>query len=466
MAANTVNKIPLPLPIQIPLPLAPLCDKKVAQPSSVVDTKSVDVESKFDINVKPEFCKCPCSHCNANSNHVQWKGLDSKQIPIDGNDLRSEKSIPKEYLAVLDDQGASKMTAINWDHDGFAIHDYGNGREFQGFRRARLNHINPGYMLNHGVQDGELRFINFDDLIPKELVKRVCIAGGAVLNNMVACGFGDIDFYPIGTPEENEKTVRQLLHYWNYRCVGGSFNRTERSISFIGSNGEKNSGFTTSLQIILINNKSIDEVVSNFDIDCVKVAYYNGSYYWNKFSEYSIKTGSNVVIDIGVSDDSFAHRLIKYGKRGFRVLIPDYIPRIEDQITAIKCYKKYKMVSGLTELLVAHYDQSYKRGHDDERGSACYDRKVHILEDKDGNNVIVDCEKGMRLLARVEEGKQVSLFGYSTDRIEYVFNPPCELHEVADRCEVTRMVPFKLLDDLSHTKRPFTWPEFIYRMVY
>lgn len=153
MAANSVENIP-----SIPLIPVEMWD----QVPTVVTTPS-KVESASEVNVRPDFCDSPCSHCAANKSHVQWKGLDAKQIPFEENDLRTEKSIPKGYLAVLNDPNAAKLTTINW-HGGFAIHDYGNGREFHGFKKARLNHINPGFMLNHGVQDDKMRFINFDDL--------------------------------------------------------------------------------------------------------------------------------------------------------------------------------------------------------------------------------------------------------------------------------------------------------------
>lgn len=295
---------------------------------------------------------------------------------------------------------------------------------------------------------------------------RVCVAGGAVLHNMIECGYGDIDFFPIGTPEENMRTIMRLLGYWNYKFSNGRYTRSDRVIEFEGtvkSSDTNHFRVLRQLQIILMNNASVDEVISTFDIDCVKVAYYNGLYYYNEYSKYAIRTASNVITDISVSDESFAHRLIKYGKRGFRTLIPGYIPLIEDQITAMQCYNRYKTVSGLTELLVANYKPNYERSQRDVRGNAAYNGKIGILRTVDDKKVTMRTT-GLTPLVSYENGKQVALIGYRTDSLEAVYKPPAELDEVADNCKVTRLTPFKLTDDLKSTRRPFTWPEFIYRM--
>ena len=173
------------------------------------------------------------------------------------------------------------------------------------------------------------------------------IAGGAVLalltnENITDDDFGDFDIFLYGLTERQYN--KKLVEIYNafkqisddILCV-----RTKRAITFICT-GQRH------MQIIIKSHDNVNDIFSNFDIDCCCLAYNGEHVLMNERSIKAIATKINTT-DLTLSSRSYEYRLAKYGKRGYAV----YVDNLEYEKINCQIYSKNVTYStGLAKLLI------------------------------------------------------------------------------------------------------------------
>ena len=139
------------------------------------------------------------------------------------------------------------------------------------------------------------------------------VAGGSVLASLTKTSFGDIDYFYIG-----DKSLHETVDDWIEEakiCADESLHYTGKTISSIYSDSISPS------QLILRRYRSVEEILLDFDLDCIRCATVGGKFYVTPTWLYSITHGT-IFIDLNFYTPAFHHRLVKYFTRGFDIWLP------------------------------------------------------------------------------------------------------------------------------------------------
>lgn len=172
------------------------------------------------------------------------------------------------------------------------------------------------------------------------------VAGGSILGlltkeNIENKDFGDFDIFLYGLTER-EYNSKIIEIYNNFKKVQQDFLciRSLRAITFIFGPMKRY------IQVILKSYDSINQIIDNFDIDCVCVAYDGNNVWCNERSYQAITTGINDV-KLEFSSASFEYRLAKYGSRGFGV----HVKYDKEKINSSLYKTNHSNLHGLARLL-------------------------------------------------------------------------------------------------------------------
>lgn len=188
----------------------------------------------------------------------------------------------------------------------------------------------------------------------------VVVAGGSILTMLTAeklgdankmqqwfdktDNFGDIDIFLYGL-SDRQATKKLYDIYDNIKkimktevyCVRGP-----RAITFVSKYPYRH------IQVILKNFSSVAEILNSFDVDCCCVAYDGNNVWTNERAMRAINQKINVV-DLTKSSASYEYRLAKYGRRGFKVVVPSFDEaNVNEQIYLKPPYQ----LRGLAKLVV------------------------------------------------------------------------------------------------------------------
>ena len=102
-------------------------------------------------------------------------------------------------------------------------------------------------------------------------------------------------------------------------CMGGCL---EEDSDEFGGNMPGSSAFQRNIQLVILQHKSIGEVIFNFDLDCCRVAFDGHQVYATPSSLRALQTGMNLFDPEQMSGPDFANRAAKYAHRGFPLAVP------------------------------------------------------------------------------------------------------------------------------------------------
>ena len=281
------------------------------------------------------------------------------------------------------------------------------------------------------------------------------VAGGSVLaiytNDQVkAESFSDIDIFLYGLSERgyNSKLIEIYNSFRQVYTGEIQISRTQWAVTFIFGGGIKN------VQIIVRGYNSELDVLNSFDIDCCKVGY-NGSrvfgtpeFYRALYTGYNYVSGSNISL-------SYETRLAKYGRRGFKVYIPEYdSSRLNNQIFKFPSTS----VHGLARLLVLEKSDStltnemYKDAMDFFQGTmrrninlkTSYDRILSVPESKESGyepktRKEIDYSKKPKSIAkelREENTKASCRLFFVSDSISEIISGPSSPDVCSDKMKI------------------------------
>nr|QBK91326.1 MAG: hypothetical protein LCPAC202_03000 [Pithovirus LCPAC202] len=174
------------------------------------------------------------------------------------------------------------------------------------------------------------------------------MAGGYVVNcylKLLGCktqrvSCQDIDLFLTGqaasSPEKASEVVTKLEKIY-FKCCDSLMNflssrsRTVNCINFyIGDNAGRGSNNIAQVILRLYNHPS--EVLHGFDLGSCQLAYDGKDVFTTSAGLLAIKMGINVV-DMTRRRDTYEKRLLKYVKRGFKIVFPNLSP------ASLKCKK-------------------------------------------------------------------------------------------------------------------------------
>ncbi len=198
-----------------------------------------------------------------------------------------------------------------------------------------------------------------DELFEGKYNKNIFVAGGYVYNLMMGISIfnSDIDiFLHSCDPDKAEEIINEI-----YRLVSEFHkvfvvSRTKNAITF-----KTNSEF----QVILRLYKSPSEILHGFDVDCCCVGY-DGEDLWMTKRAYYAFTHSYNTVNFDRLSPTYENRLVKYGKRGMSILVPNIKINNINTYELVKYDKKlmgydtnkYIKLEGLDKLLVMDHKKS------------------------------------------------------------------------------------------------------------
>jgi len=133
------------------------------------------------------------------------------------------------------------------------------------------------------------------------------IAGGACVSFIQSTELNDVDVFFTCSEERAREILKELTD-------NGSIHEcwlTERATTL----------YKGRIQFIHRTYRSISEVVHGFDLDSCGIVFDGDKFWWTKRTKYSHDNTINH-FDPSRASPSYIHRLIKYSRRGYRVVIP------------------------------------------------------------------------------------------------------------------------------------------------
>lgn len=189
----------------------------------------------------------------------------------------------------------------------------------------------------------------------------VVIAGGYALSLLIGSYSSDIDFFIYGlSDEDTREKIEQIIFHFESLDEGkyGILGKTERSIT-ISVREIKDEP----VQIILRRYDSIAEILLNFDLPCVRVAFDGTTIKMLKSAKNAIANGYNVATGYQpFRTGTYEYRLMKYFRRGFNIRVPNYYPdRIDKEVLDTASSEQ---VIGLMKLLILLRDKGKPGRHE------------------------------------------------------------------------------------------------------
>lgn len=144
----------------------------------------------------------------------------------------------------------------------------------------------------------------------------IAIAGGCISTILLNKEVNDIDFFIYGLSKHKaNKKVEYLTYFLVSRSTYNIYKRTKNCLTIETDYG--------TFQIIYRLYRSISEILYGFDLGSSAVAF-NGLFLeFSTMGRFAFQYGANI-IDTTRRSKSYEHRLDKYLKRGFKIIMPNF----------------------------------------------------------------------------------------------------------------------------------------------
>lgn len=172
------------------------------------------------------------------------------------------------------------------------------------------------------VIDNQFKSFNWENTI---------VAGGAIVSELTGTKINDIDIYIYGlkTSKEYEDKIRSIVASCNYNSIRRSkycitLNPKQLTMQeYRDITGEFVYGNLKTIQIILTNDKTPEDIIDSFDIGASMCYYQDGEIYMHEKAIRDLKFNT-IEVDLSKRTSVLEYRFKKYAKqKGFSVVVPD-----------------------------------------------------------------------------------------------------------------------------------------------
>jgi hypothetical protein len=191
-----------------------------------------------------------------------------------------------------------------------------------------------------------------------------------------------------------ENTSKAIEDYRNIKDIG-ILVRTERSLTIIVP------GVNRPIQLILRLYTSIAEILLNFDLPCVRIAFDGTNIHMLKSAQNALVNRYNLATGYQpFRTGTYEYRLTKYFKRGFAIRVPNFHPdRIKPELLDVPD-RKIPEYTGLLKLVCILKNKSYEWSS--ARLIGDYDPMRHLMFEI--TDVLNDTSNPLRAVGRIDYG--------------------------------------------------------------